>query len=180
MAAKSPRGELSPSRPVPCCALQSLIVPGVVSSSHERQHLKGSLYQGLVLVITDCISRYVAKQGFLDLKAHDYELVLGVNVQTGLDKANRLLYGDSLMTHAMVLTGCHVENEKIVRWRVENSWGEDRGEKGYLMMTSDWFKEFVFEIVVDKNIVPASVLAVMEMEPVVLPAWDPLGALAVN
>ena len=132
------------------------------------------------MVITDCISRYVAKQGFLDLKAHDYELVLGVNVQTGLDKANRLLYGDSLMTHAMVLTGCHVENEKIVRWRVENSWGEDRGEKGYLMMTSDWFKEFVFEIVVDKNTVPASVLAVMEMEPVVLPAWDPLGALAVN
>ena len=126
------------------------------------------------MVITDCISRYVAKQGFLDLKAHDYELVLV------LDKANRLLYGDSLMTHAMVLTGCHVENEKIVRWRVENSWGEDRGEKGYLMMTSDWFKEFVFEIVVDKNIVPASVLAVMEMEPVVLPAWDPLGALAVN
>jgi len=124
--------------------------------------------------------RYVAKQGFLDLTAHDYELVLGVNVQTGLDKANRLLYGDSLMTHAMVLTGCHVENEKIVRWRVENSWGEDRGEKGYLMMTSDWFKEFVFEIVVDKSLVPAGVLAVMEMEPVVLPAWDPLGALATN
>jgi len=124
--------------------------------------------------------RYVAKQGFLDLTAHDYELVLGVNVQTGLDKANRLLYGDSLMTHAMVLTGCHLENEKVVKWRVENSWGEDRGEKGYLMMTSDWFKEFVFEIVVDKNIVPASVLAVMEMEPVVLPAWDPLGALAIN
>ena len=152
-------------------------------SSHDRQLLKGSLYHELSLVcphITSPISRYVAKQGFLDLKAHDYELVLGVNVQTGLDKANRLVYGDSLMTHAMVLTGCHLENEKIVRWRVENSWGEDRGEKGYLMMTSDWFKEFVFEIVVDKNIVPASVLAVMEMEPVVLPAWDPLGALAIN
>ena len=152
-------------------------------SSHDRQHLKGSLNHDLSLaspLITSSISRYVAKQGFLDLTAHDYELVLGVNVQTGLDKANRLLYGDSLMTHAMVLTGCHVENEKIVRWRVENSWGEDRGEKGYLMMTSDWFKEFVFEIVVDKNTVPASVLAVMEMEPVVLPAWDPLGALAVN
>lgn len=61
---------------------------------------------------------------------------------------------------------------------MENSWGEDRGEKGYLMMTSDWFKEFVFEIVVDKSIVPAEVLSVADMEPTILPAWDPLGALA--
>ena len=56
--------------------------------------------------------------------------------------------------------------------------GEDRGEKGYLMMTSDWFKEFVFEIVVDKSVVPPEILAVGDMEPIVLPAWDPLGALA--
>lgn len=90
----------------------------------------------------------------------------------------RLIYGDSLMTHAMVFTGFHEEDGKPVRWRVENSWGEDRGEKGYLMMTSDWFREFVFEVVVDKKIVPAEVLAVSEMEPIVLPAWDPLGALA--
>ena len=82
------------------------------------------------------------------------------------------------MTHAMVFTGFHEEDGKPVRWRVENSWGEDRGEKGYLMMTSDWFREFVFEVVVDKKIVPAEVLAVSEMEPIVLPAWDPLGALA--
>ena len=90
----------------------------------------------------------------------------------------RLIYGDSLMTHAMVFTGFHEEDGKPVRWRVENSWGEDRGEKGYLMMTSDWFREFVFEVVVDKKIVPAEVLAVSEMEPIVLPACDPLGALA--
>merc|ERR1712226_864817 len=55
---------------------------------------------------------------------------------------------------------------------------EDRGEKGYLLMTSDWFKEFVFEIVVDKKFVPKEVLETGELEPVVLPAWDPLGALA--
>ena len=61
---------------------------------------------------------------------------------------------------------------------MENSWGEDRGEKGYLMMTSDWFKEFVFEVVVDKSIVPPEILAVGEMEPIILPDWDPLGALA--
>lgn len=63
---------------------------------------------------------------------------------------------------------------------MENSWGEDRGEKGYLIMTSDWFKEFVFEVVVDKSIVPKEVLQVFEQNPIVLPAWDPMGTLAAN
>lgn len=56
--------------------------------------------------------------------------------------------------------------------------GEDRGEKGYLIMTADWFKEFVFEIVVDKSIVPKEVLDVFTQTPIVLPAWDPMGTLA--
>lgn len=61
---------------------------------------------------------------------------------------------------------------------MENSWGDDRGEKGYLVMTSDWFKEFTFEVVVDKAYVPAEVLKVYEDTPIVLPAWDPMGSLA--
>lgn len=66
---------------------------------------------------------------------------------------------------------------KAIKFRVENSWGEDRGEKGYLIMTADWFKEFVFEIVVDKSIVPKEVLDVFTQTPIVLPAWDPMGKL---
>jgi bleomycin hydrolase len=64
------------------------------------------------------------------------------------------------------------------KWRVENSWGEDKGDKGYLVMTDDWFSEYVYEVVVDKKYVPAEILAVLGQDPVVLPAWDPMGALA--
>ena len=45
-------------------------------------------------------------------------------------------------------------------------------------MTDEWFSEYVFEIVVDRKHVPQQVLDVLEREPVVLPAWDPMGALA--
>jgi len=124
--------------------------------------------------------RCVSKMGILDLEAHDYNLVFGTELQLGLDKASRLVYGDSLMTHAMLLTGFHVEeNGSVSRWRVENSWGDDRGDKGFLLMTTDWFKEFVFEIVVDKKFCSEEILRVQDTEiPIVLPAWDPLGALA--
>lgn len=67
---------------------------------------------------------------------------------------------------------------RATKYRVENSWGEDRGEKGYLIMSADWFNEFTFEVVVDRAHVPADVLAVMDKKPVVLPAWDPMGTLA--
>lgn len=66
----------------------------------------------------------------------------------------------------------------FVKWRVENSWGEDHGHKGYLCMTDEWFSEYVYEVVVDRKHVPEEVQAVLEQEPIVLPAWDPMGALA--
>lgn len=110
-----------------------------------------------------------------------------------------MLYGESAMTHAMVLTGVNVEVSKLyvlfdnnlkpmfftsvqngnaTKWRVENSWGEERGDKGYLMMTTEWFKEYVFEVVVDKSLLSEEVLSVFQQEPQVLPIWDPMGTLA--
>lgn len=70
------------------------------------------------------------------------------------------------------------ESNEPLKWRVENSWGEDRNEKGYLVMTNDWFREFVYEVVVDKSICSEEILKVFETEPIILPAWDPMGALA--
>lgn len=67
---------------------------------------------------------------------------------------------------------------KIKQFRVENSWGDDQGQKGYLLLTADWFSEFVFEAVIDKKLVPADVLNVFKQEAITLPAWDPMGTLA--
>lgn len=123
--------------------------------------------------------RFAGKLGIQDLKIHDFPLVFGVDIQTTMSKGDRLLYGESAMTHAMVFTAAHTNETGLVeKLRVENSWGEDRGEKGYLLMTAEWFKEFTFEVVVDKKYVSQDVLDVFNQEPVVLPAWDPMGTLA--
>jgi len=123
--------------------------------------------------------RFAAKQGIEDLTIHDYKSVFGVDVANVLKKSDRLLYGESKMTHAMVFTAVSVDDDGApTKWRVENSWGDDRGEKGYLVMSTDWFKEFVFEVVVDRQYVPPDVLKVFEQTPIVLPAWDPMGSLA--
>ena len=64
------------------------------------------------------------------------------------------------------------------KWRIENSWGSDSGKEGYLLMTDDWFSEYVYEVVVDKKFVSTEVLDVLKQEAVVLPPWDPMGSLA--
>ena len=115
--------------------------------------------------------------GLLDMDAYDYELVYGVPFL--LDKAGRLDYGQSRMTHAMLLTGVDLdERERPVKWRVENSWGTEQGDKGYMLMTDRWFEEYLYEIAVSRRYLPPELLAVLEQEPVVLPPWDPMGALA--
>ena len=117
------------------------------------------------------------EMGILDLKVYDYELVYGTRFK--LDKAGRLDYGHSRMTHAMVFTGVDLDDSgKPIKWRVENSWGTKLGDKGYMVMADRWFDEFLYEVMVSKKHLSPKLLEVLDTEPVVLPPWDPMGALA--
>jgi bleomycin hydrolase len=116
--------------------------------------------------------------GILDPNLYDYQLLYGVSFKA--DKAERVEYGHSLMTHAMVFTGVDLDDGgRSLKWRVENSWGDKIGDKGFLVMSDDWFDAYMYEVVVDKRFVPAALLPLLEADPIVLPPWDPMGALAV-
>jgi bleomycin hydrolase len=107
-----------------------------------------------------------------------YDIAGVYGTDFSLDKEDRVRYQDSAMTHAMLLTGVDVVDGRPRRWRVENSWGKKAGESGFYTMSDSWFEEYVFEVVVNKNRLPDDLKAALDREPRVLPAWDPMGALA--
>lgn len=118
-----------------------------------------------------------SKVGIMDTGLHKAALENAFNISLGLTKAERLQMNESSMTHAMVITGAHVDTTsgRATRFRVENSWGPDAGEKGFFVMTDKWFDEFVYQIVVPKVLAPKDLVKVYESgEMVVLPPWDPM------
>jgi bleomycin hydrolase len=114
--------------------------------------------------------------GYWDAQLFDFEAVYDTRFE--LDKAERLLHHETLMTHAMLFTGVDVVEGEPRRWRVENSWGDEKGDSGFWTMNDSWFGEYVFEIAVRRSALPAELVSALDTEPIVLPAWDPMGALA--
>lgn len=135
------------------------------------------LKRGIPIFFGSDVGKYSdSAKGIMDTDLYDYEL--GFNVKLGMSKAERLQTGESQMTHAMVLTAVHVVDGKPVRWRVENSWSDRVGDKGYFVMSDAWMDEFVYQAVVDPSVVSASVRKVLQQKPKMLELWDPMGALA--
>jgi bleomycin hydrolase len=115
--------------------------------------------------------------GMMDTDLFDYDGLYGTRFN--MSKSQRLDYGASLMTHAMVFTGVDLDDAGRPRkWRVENSWGEKGGDKGFMLMTDAWFDEYNYEVVVDKQYVDPDLLKVLDSEPIGLPPWHPMGSLA--
>ena len=117
------------------------------------------------------------KRGLWDADLYDLKGLYGI--QFGMEKADRLRFGQTMMTHAMLFTGVDVVGGKPRRWRVENSWGsEDSGEKGFYTMNDNWYDEHMFEIAAPKDYLTDEMKSGLKGDPIVLPAWDPMGSLA--
>lgn len=119
------------------------------------------------------VGKYLDRaRGLADLRNFDYESILGVKYT--MDKKQRVMTHASGSSHAMTLIAVDIKDGVTTKWMVENSWGKDTGYKGYLIMTDEWFNEYMFRLVVEREYVPADVLQMLQQKPVRLPAWDPM------
>ncbi len=123
----------------------------------------------------DVGKQFDGKAGFLDTKLYDYDDLLGVRF--GMDKAQRIKTFDSGSTHGMALVGVNLlPNGKPDKWLIENSWGADKGNHGFLTATDDWFDNYMFRLVINKKYVSPQVLKLLKGKAILLPPWDPVFA----
>lgn len=116
------------------------------------------------------------QQGIMDTELYSNDELFDIDFS--MSKAERLDYGESLMTHAMVLTGVDLVNDQPTKWKVENSWGNKVGTKGFFVMSDSWMDEYCYQVVVNKKFLPAELQEALKEEPKVLAPWDPMGSLA--
>ena len=112
------------------------------------------------------------KKGYLMSDIYQYDKIFGIDSK--IEKGLRLDYKQAEISHAMTITGVNIVNGQPNRWKVENSWGEDVGEKGYFVMDENWFEDYAYDIVVNKKYLTKEELAEYDQKPVLLPAWDSL------
>ena len=113
-----------------------------------------------------------SERGYLSMDNYDYGSLLGLEFP--MNKKQRVMARASGSSHAMALVAVDIQNDKPVKWMVENSWGEKSGYKGHLIMTDQWFHEYMFRLVALKKYVPERLLNMMNQRPIRLPMWDPM------
>ena len=114
-------------------------------------------------------------RGLLDVNNYDYDSLMGTTF--GIDKKQRIQTFASGSSHAMTLMAVDINKDgKPVKWMVENSWGASSGYQGHLIMTDEWFNEYMFRLVVEKKFATPKVMEILKQKPVRLPAWDPMFA----
>ncbi|MBO4561137.1 MAG: C1 family peptidase [Bacteroidaceae bacterium] len=133
-----------------------------------------SIKDNTALYFSCDVRKYLdSTKGTLDLANMDYESLFDTTLP--MDKKQRIQTYASGSSHAMTLMAVDLDDQGAPRkWMVENSWGNTSGYKGFLIMTDEWFNEYMFRLVVEKKYVPADVLELLKKKPVKLPAWDPM------
>jgi len=141
-----------------------------------KQMAIASLKDSTMMYFSCDVGKFLnSERGLLDVKNYDYESLMGTTF--GMDKKQRIQTFSSGSSHAMTLMAVDLDKDgKPVKWMVENSWGADSGYKGHLIMTDNWFDEYMFRLVVETKYVPAQIMELFKQKPVRLPAWDPMFA----
>ncbi len=113
------------------------------------------------------------EKGFMDMNNFDYGSLMGTTF--GMDKKQRVSTFASGSSHAMTLCAVDLDADgKPLKWMVENSWGPNYGYQGNLIMTNDWFNEYMFRVVLEEQYIPADIKVLLQQKPIMLPAWDPM------
>ena len=147
-------------------------VMDVINSETERQlEAAGSLLSGKLADEIDHIEK-----NLYDPDVFDFESVTGLDLT--MTKAEMLDYGFSAMNHAMVIVGVDLEDGKPLKWKIENSWGEASGSKGYHVMSDTWFERFVYQAVIKTKYLTKEQVSANKKTPIHLDPWDPMGTLA--
>ena len=134
-----------------------------------------SLKDSTRMYFSSDVTQMDSKRGLLDVRNYDFGSLLGTTF--GMDKKQRIQTFSSMSAHAMTLMAVDLdENGKPKKWMVENSWGPSAGYRGHLIMTDEWFNEYMFRLVLETKYVPKKVLDIFKQKPIQLPAWDPMFA----
>lgn len=143
-----------------------------------KEVIVAQLKDGKIVWFGSDVSSYGDRmRGVWDDKEFDFKSLLDLDIK--MEKGESLDFRSSAMNHAMCITGVAF-NEKGVptKWKIENSWGNDRGREGYFMMSDTWFDQFTYQAVVDKKYLTKEELEAYNADPVELKPWDPMGSLA--
>lgn len=147
----------------------------------EMHHLKSlvtkQMLDGQIVWFGADVGRFGNRTtGIWDDRQYDYEDMLEMDLY--MSKADELDYAQGAMNHAMVFTAIHLENGVPKRYKIENSWGDKVGEKGYFLTTDTWFDRYVYQAVIHEKYLSDEMKKAWTLPPIVLKPWDPMGSLA--
>jgi bleomycin hydrolase len=149
----------------------------------DIQALKSYTYEMIkageaVWFAADAGWQFERENGILASNIYDYESLFNIN--TKLAKADKIRYKVSIANHGMTLVAVDEQDGKVIKWKVENSWGTEKGNKGYWAMYNDWFDEYVYTVIIHKKHIKPKLLKILDQKPKIIPAWDPLRNCLLN
>jgi len=136
----------------------------------KAQTLKAILDDEPVWFACDVGQEQLGSDGLMVRGIYDYQALMGVDIS--LTKSEQILYGESIPTHAMVFVGVDLVDKQPRQWKVENSWGKDRGKDGYWLMDDAWFDQYLYGVILPRKYLDKTTLKALEKKPIVLPPWD--------